>query len=71
MKTTSSDFVEVHGVRLHYLDWSGAGPALLFLTGMECSAYNSNARAARQRGRNPEWTSFLFPKNRKKSFVTR
>lgn len=34
-----SDFVKVNGVRLHYLDWGGNGPALLFLTGMGCSAY--------------------------------
>jgi non-heme chloroperoxidase len=34
-----SDFVHVNGVRLHYLDWGGRGPALIFLTGMGCSAY--------------------------------
>lgn len=34
-----SDFVNVNGIRLHYLDWGGKGPALLFLTGMGCSAY--------------------------------
>jgi pimeloyl-ACP methyl ester carboxylesterase len=31
--------VNVNGIRLHYLDWGGNGPVLLFLTGMGCSAY--------------------------------
>ena len=34
-----SNFVNVNGIRLHYLDWGGRGPVLLFLTGMGCSAY--------------------------------
>ena len=34
-----SGFVLVNGVRLHYLDWGGDGPALVFLTGMGSSAY--------------------------------
>src|SRR5919205_3334489 len=34
-----SDFVNVNGIRLHYLDWGGNGPVLLFLAGMGCSAY--------------------------------
>lgn len=34
-----SDFVNVNGLRLHYLDWGGHGPVLLFLAGMGCSAY--------------------------------
>ena len=34
-----SDFVFVNGIRLHYLDWGGSGPALIFLTGMGSSAY--------------------------------
>ncbi len=34
-----SDFVLVNGIRLHYLDWGGNGPALIFLTGMGSSAY--------------------------------
>jgi len=33
-----SDFVNVNGIRLHYLDWGGSGEVLLFLTGMGCSA---------------------------------
>jgi non-heme chloroperoxidase len=34
-----SDFVEVNGIRLHYLDWGGQGPVLVFLTGMGNSAH--------------------------------
>jgi pimeloyl-ACP methyl ester carboxylesterase len=34
-----SDFAHVNGIRLHYLDWGGTGPTLLFLTGMGASAY--------------------------------
>jgi pimeloyl-ACP methyl ester carboxylesterase len=34
-----SDFVHVNGIRLHYLDWGGNGPTLIFLTGMGSSAY--------------------------------
>jgi len=34
-----SDFVNVNGIRLHYLDWGGEGPALVFLAGMGCSAH--------------------------------
>jgi len=34
-----SDFVNVNGIRLHYLDWGGSGPALLFLPGLGCNAY--------------------------------
>lgn len=34
-----SDFVTVNGIRLHYLDWAGNGPVLLFIAGMGCSAY--------------------------------
>jgi len=34
-----SDFVNANGIRLHYLDWGGNGPALLFLTGMGCSVH--------------------------------
>jgi non-heme chloroperoxidase len=35
----TSDFADVNGIRLHYLDWGGEGPTLIFLTGMGCSAY--------------------------------
>jgi pimeloyl-ACP methyl ester carboxylesterase len=34
-----SGFVQVNGIRLHYLDWGGKGPALIFLTGMGTTAY--------------------------------
>lgn len=34
-----SDFVNVNGINLHYLDWGGEGDVLLFLTGMGCSAH--------------------------------
>lgn len=42
-----SDFVNVNGVRLHYLDWGGSGEALLFLTGMGCSAHLFDQIASR------------------------
>ena len=34
-----SDFVQVNGIKLHYLDWGGEGEALLFLTGLGNSAH--------------------------------
>ena len=34
-----SDFVNVNGIRLHYLDWGGNGTVLLFLTGLGNSAH--------------------------------
>jgi pimeloyl-ACP methyl ester carboxylesterase len=42
-----SDFVHVNGIRLHYLDWGGEGPAMIFLTGMGSSAYIFNKFAPR------------------------
>ena len=42
-----SDFVTVNGIRLHYLDWGGTGPTLIFLTGMGSSAYIFNDFAPR------------------------
>jgi len=42
-----SDFVHVNGIRLHYLDWGGSGPTLIFLTGMGSSAYIFNQFAPR------------------------
>jgi pimeloyl-ACP methyl ester carboxylesterase len=41
MDTSShtSDFVNVNGTRLHYLDWGGTGPVLLFLAGLGCTAH--------------------------------
>jgi non-heme chloroperoxidase len=35
----SSSMVDVNGIRLHYLDWGGRGPALLFLPGLGCNAH--------------------------------
>ncbi|MBC7876755.1 MAG: alpha/beta hydrolase [Anaerolineales bacterium] len=39
--------MNVNGIRLHYLDWGGNGPVLLFLTGMGLSAYIYNKFAPR------------------------
>ena len=35
----TSAFVTVNGIRLHYLDWGGQGPALIFLAGLGSTAY--------------------------------
>jgi len=43
----TSGFVDVNGIRLHYLDWGGTGPALIFLAGMGSSAYIFNKFAPR------------------------
>jgi len=37
--TPKEAFVEANGINLHYLDWGGNGPALVFLAGMACSAH--------------------------------
>jgi pimeloyl-ACP methyl ester carboxylesterase len=42
-----SELVHVNGIRLHYLDWGGTGPTLIFLTGMGSSAYIFNKFAPR------------------------
>ncbi|MGZ9166053.1 MAG: alpha/beta fold hydrolase, partial [Anaerolineales bacterium] len=34
-----SDFVQVNGIRLHYLDWGGESDVILFLAGMGCNAH--------------------------------
>jgi pimeloyl-ACP methyl ester carboxylesterase len=34
-----SDFVNVNGIRLHYLEWGGNGPVILFLAGLGCNAH--------------------------------
>ena len=34
-----SDFVNVNGIHLHYLDWGGSSDVLLFLPGMGCNAH--------------------------------
>ena len=35
----ANSVVEVNGIPLHYLDWGGSGPILLFLPGMGCNAH--------------------------------
>lgn len=42
-----SDFVNVNGIRLHYLDWGGNGGAILFLAGMGCNAHIFDSLAPR------------------------
>ena len=42
-----SDYLDVNGIRLHYLDWGGHGSVLLFLAGMGCSAYIFSTLAPR------------------------
>ena len=42
-----SDFVDVNGIRLHYLDWGGDGETLIFLTGMGSSAHTFDHIAPR------------------------
>jgi len=42
-----SDFVNVNGIRLHYLDWGGSGPALLFLAGVNTNAHIFDGLAPR------------------------
>jgi len=42
-----SEFANVNGIRLHYLDWGSNATALLFLTGMGNSAYIYNQFAPR------------------------
>ena len=34
-----SNFVNVNGIQLHYLDWGGEGKTILFLAGMGCNAH--------------------------------
>lgn len=40
-------FIRVNGVNLHYLDWGGKGPTLLFLTGKDHSAHIYDTLAPR------------------------
>jgi non-heme chloroperoxidase len=46
-KSRKSDLISVNGIRLHYIDWGGKGPVLLFLAGMGNSAYIFNRFAPR------------------------
>ncbi len=47
LSNPKSDFVNINGIRLHYLDWGGKGSTLIFLTGMGSSAYIFNKFAPR------------------------
>jgi non-heme chloroperoxidase len=42
-----SDFVQVNGIQLHYLDWGGTGEILLFLAGLGCNAHSFDDFAPR------------------------
>jgi len=42
-----SDFVQVNGIQLQYLDWGGKGDVLLLLAGMGCNAHNFDDFAPR------------------------
>jgi pimeloyl-ACP methyl ester carboxylesterase len=39
LSNRKSSYANINGIRLHYLDWGGEGPTLIFLTGMGSSAY--------------------------------
>jgi len=42
-----SDFLQVNGIQLQYLDWGGKGDVLLLLAGMGCNAHNFDDFAPR------------------------
>jgi len=42
-----SDFVNVNGINLHYLDWGGKGDTLIFLTGLGSSSHDFDRIAPR------------------------
>jgi len=42
-----SDFVHLHGINLHYLDWGREGQVLLFIPGLGCTAYAFDKLARR------------------------
>jgi pimeloyl-ACP methyl ester carboxylesterase len=42
-----SNFVNVNGIRLHYLDWGGEGEALIFLMGLGSSSHDFDRIAPR------------------------
>ena len=48
-------FATVNGLRLHYIDWGGAGPSVLFLTGLGDSADTFDALARRFTDRFHVW----------------
>jgi pimeloyl-ACP methyl ester carboxylesterase len=47
----TSSRIEVNGIHLHYLDWGGSGPVLLFLPGLGCNAHIFDRFAPRFTGR--------------------
>jgi pimeloyl-ACP methyl ester carboxylesterase len=47
VSNAKNDFVDMKGIHLHYLDWGGHGPMLIFLTGIGSSAYIFNKFAPR------------------------
>jgi pimeloyl-ACP methyl ester carboxylesterase len=48
-------FAAVNGLRLHYIDWGGAGPSVLFLTGLGGSADSFDGLARRLTDRFHVW----------------
>ncbi len=44
---TGDAFATVNGLRLHYIDWGGVGPSVLFLTGLGDSAHAFDALATK------------------------
>jgi pimeloyl-ACP methyl ester carboxylesterase len=43
----TTGFVSANGIRLHYLDWGGTGPVLLFIPGWGCTAHIFDSFAPR------------------------
>jgi len=52
---TRDGFATVNGLRLHYIEWGGAGPSVLFLTGLGDSADAFDALARRFTDRFHVW----------------
>jgi pimeloyl-ACP methyl ester carboxylesterase len=48
-------FAPVNGIKLHYIDWGGTGPAILFLTGLGDSADSFDSLAMRFTDRFHVW----------------
>lgn len=46
----TSKFAQVNGIRLHFLDWGGRGPAACFLAGLGCTAHIYTEFASRFTG---------------------
>ncbi len=47
LSEAKSAFIAANGIQVHYLDWGGQGPALIFLAGLGCSAHIFGALAPR------------------------